>query len=151
MIGENKWDSYGEELSILGDLNGDCYAEVAVFTPNYPDYNNPIVKIYIYSYKKFTVVKDYKGNIPNNFILSQNFPNPFNPATTISYSIPQMGFVTIKVFDVLGNEIATLVNEQKAVGDYKINFNANKYASGVYFYQLKTHNIVLTKKMVLLR
>ena len=86
-----------------------------------------------------------------NYQLSQNYPNPFNPSTVISYRLPVIGFVTLKVYDVLGREVATLVNEEKSAGEYEIEFNGSKLPSGIYFYQLKTGNFVETKKMVLLK
>ena len=85
------------------------------------------------------------------FQLSQNFPNPFNPSTKIGYQIPNISFVTIKVYDVLGNEIKTLVNEEKPAGIYEIDFNATDISSGIYFYQLKTGSYIETKKMLLLK
>ncbi len=88
---------------------------------------------------------------PNKFYLSQNYPNPFNPSTTITYSIPQNQRVTLKVFDVLGNEVATLVNEEKPAGNYEVNFNAGDLASGIYFYKLQAGNFVQTHKMILLK
>ena len=90
-------------------------------------------------------------NVLNSFELYQNYPNPFNPTTTIKYSIPQESFITLKIYDILGKEIASLVKERKIAGNYSINFNAGNFPSGIYFYQLKTHDVVLTKKMVLLR
>ena len=98
-----------------------------------------------------TSVENSKENLPVNYSLRQNYPNPFNPSTTIEYIIPKASFVTIKVYDVLGKEARTLVNEEKSAGIYKINFNAINFASGVYFYQLKTKDILLTRKMILLR
>jgi hypothetical protein len=86
-----------------------------------------------------------------NFILEQNYPNPFNPSTKIKYSIPEMGFVTIKVFDVLGREVITLVNEEKPVGSCEVDFDASYLASGVYFYKLKAGGFVKTRKMILLK
>jgi hypothetical protein len=87
---------------------------------------------------------------PSSFSLSQNYPNPFNPSTMIKYSIPTSEFVTLKVFDVLGTEVATLVNEEKPAGGYEVEFNG-KYSSGVYFYKLQVGSFVETKKMVLMR
>ena len=87
----------------------------------------------------------------NSFLLSQNYPNPFNPSTTIKYSIPNTGDVSIKVFDVLGKEVVTLVNEEKPTGEYEVKFNAANLTCGIYFYQLKADNFVETKKMILLR
>lgn len=87
----------------------------------------------------------------NNFVLGQNYPNPFNPTTSIQYSIDRRQSVQLKVYDVLGNEIATLVNEEKPAGTYEIEFNGKDLASGVYFYRLKSGNYQAMKKMILLR
>ena len=82
----------------------------------------------------------------------QNFPNPFNPSTTIYYSIPEISFVTLKVYDVLGIEITTLVNEEKPAGSYEVEFSAaGGLPSGVYFYLLNSGNVIETKKMILLK
>jgi len=96
---------------------------------------------------------DINDGIQNvfDFTLYQNYPNPFNPKTSIQYAIGSRQFVTIKVFDVLGNEVAVLVNEEQQAGSYEINFDAGKIASGAYYYQLKTGDFVETKKMILLR
>lgn len=88
---------------------------------------------------------------PNQYFLSQNYPNPFNPTTKISYSVPQMRFVTLKVYDVLGNEIANLVNEEKPAGSYEVEFDGAGLPSGIYFYRLKVRDFVETKKMVFLK
>ena len=86
-----------------------------------------------------------------SFELLQNFPNPFNPTTKIKYSIPQTSNVVIKIFDVLGNEIETLVNEERPAGTYELIWNAVKLPSGVCFYQLKTETFIETKKMILIK
>ena len=88
---------------------------------------------------------------PEEYSLSQNYPNPFNPSTKIKYSIPHSSNVTIKVFDILGNEIETLIGEEKPAGTYEINFDASNLPSGVYFYRLKAGSFVETKKMVLMK
>jgi 3-phytase len=88
--------------------------------------------------------------IPYKYDLSQNYPNPFNPSTKIKYQIPDINFVTLKVYDVLGNEIETLVDEEKQIGYHNIEFNASTLSSGVYFYRLQAGNYIETKKMVLL-
>ncbi len=88
---------------------------------------------------------------PTSFSLSQNYPNPFNPLTTIRYSIPKGDAVVIEVFDMLGNEVSTLVNEEKEKGVYSVSFDASNFASGIYFYRLQTGNFVETKKMLLLK
>ena len=87
----------------------------------------------------------------NDYALEQNFPNPFNPSTQIKYSVPQSSQVQIIVFDVLGNELETLVNEEKPVGTYELNWNAVNLPSGIYFYQLQAGDFVQTKKMLLLK
>jgi len=85
------------------------------------------------------------------FMLYQNFPNPFNPTTKITYSIPQRSFVSLKVYDLLGNEIAILVNEEKIYGSYEIEFNASGLSSGIYYYQLTAGEYISTKKFVLIK
>jgi hypothetical protein len=90
-------------------------------------------------------------NLPNNYDLKQNFPNPFNPNTKISYQIKDNGFVSLKVFDVLGREIMDLVQENKKTGFYSIEFNPDLLSSGVYFYRLECNGFVDTKKMILLQ
>ena len=105
---------------------------------------------------------DYNGNykysavteivkLPADYSLSQNYPNPFNPVTSINFAISNREFVTLKVYDVLGNEIATLVNEQKPAGEYDIDFNASSLSSGIYYYQLKAGDYIETKKMILIK
>ena len=88
---------------------------------------------------------------PKDFMLYQNYPNPFNPFTTIQYSIPNTSNVTLKVYDILGNEIAILVNEEKPTGFYELTWNAENLPSGIYFYQLRAGDIVETKKMIILK
>ncbi|MEE9430689.1 MAG: T9SS type A sorting domain-containing protein [Melioribacteraceae bacterium] len=113
-----------------------------------------------------TVITDVNTNekkIPNEIKLFQNYPNPFNPSTTINYNIPKIasshlakgrtkvGFVTLKVYDILGKEVTTLVNQKQKPGSYKVNFNASTLASGIYFYRLRAKNFVQTKKLILMK
>ncbi|MGB5850179.1 MAG: alpha/beta hydrolase-fold protein [Ignavibacteriaceae bacterium] len=108
-----------------------------------------------------TRIEDKDTNLDESFILKQNYPNPFNPSTTISYSVPEISFVTLKVYDVLGSEITTLVNEERTVGNYELEFSAKggsasvgdatTLPSGIYFYKLQTSNFTQTKKMILLK
>jgi hypothetical protein len=86
-----------------------------------------------------------------NYNLFQNYPNPFNPSTKISFSIPSKQIITIKVYDILGNEISTLINEEKSSGLYVINFNGENLPSGIYFCKLQAKNFAMTKKMILLK
>ena len=89
--------------------------------------------------------------IPSEYNLAQNYPNPFNPSTTIKYSLSNPEIVTLKIFDVLGKEVATLVNEQKPAGDYEVNFHAEQLVSGVYYYKLIAGDFVSTKKMIFMK
>jgi len=86
-----------------------------------------------------------------DYSLQQNYPNPFNPFTVIIYQVPENSFVTLNVYDVLGNEIVTLVNEEKPLGSYSVDLNASSFPSGVYFYRLQAGSFVETKKMVLMK
>ncbi|PJC59561.1 MAG: hypothetical protein CO025_05790, partial [Ignavibacteria bacterium CG_4_9_14_0_2_um_filter_37_13] len=90
-------------------------------------------------------------SIPNSYHLSQNYPNPFNPSTTISWQLAASSFVTLKVHNVLGKEVAALVNEEVQAGMHSVNFDASHLSSGIYFYTLKTNSFMQTKKMILLR
>jgi hypothetical protein len=92
-----------------------------------------------------------EGELPVMFMLKQNYPNPFNPSTTISYQLRTQSYVTLKVFDVLGREVATLVNSVEQPGNKSVNFNAGNLESGVYYYRLQAGNFIETKKFVLLR
>ncbi|MCW8817038.1 MAG: T9SS type A sorting domain-containing protein [Ignavibacteriaceae bacterium] len=96
-------------------------------------------------------INSTSSNINSEFALKQNYPNPFNPNTQIRYSIPQSSNVVIKVFDILGNEIEALVNEEKPSGTYELNWNEVNLPSGVYFYRIQAGSFIETKKMVLLR
>jgi len=95
-------------------------------------------------------VNNDKKNV-DNYRLTQNYPNPFNPTTTISYSLPKTGFVRLKVYDLLGREVESLVNKEQVKGNYKIEFNAFTLSSGIYFYNLQSGNFSETKKMVIMR
>jgi hypothetical protein len=108
--------------------------------------NNIYSAEYIYNPTSVNEISNVK-----NFNLNQNYPNPFNPSTKIQYEIPKSGLVTIKVYDELGREIKTLVDQYKNKGSYEINFTAVNLSSGVYFYQLRAGNFVSTKKMILLK
>jgi hypothetical protein len=98
------------------------------------------------------------SNPPQDLKLLQNFPNPFNPTTTIKYDLPERCLVSIKIYDVIGKETTTIMNKEKFTGEYEIGFNAATFPSGVYFYQLKVHpanggadSFVETRKMLLMK
>ncbi len=110
------------------------------------------------TYKYSKTIEVSINNLPTEFKLAQNYPNPFNPITIIKYSIPappnlpkREALVQLKVYDIIGNEVATLVNETKVPGNYEINFNGSNLASGVYFYKLVSNDFVSVKKMLLLK
>ena len=124
------------------------------------EYSKEIIKFYESNFTNFPVGIGKKRitEISQNFTLFQNYPNPFNPTTTIKYVIPQTDVwsnnaltVKLKIYDVLGREVATLVNMNQGPGEYEINFNAKEMPSGVYFYKLQAGTFVQTKKMILLR
>jgi Secretion system C-terminal sorting domain len=99
------------------------------------------------------MITDFENNrlLPTEYILSQNWPNPFNPSTNIKYSVPQLLNVQIKVYDVLGNEIETLLNEEKPIGNYEITWYAENLPSGVYFFRMQAGLFTETKKMMLMK
>ncbi|MBN8570707.1 MAG: T9SS type A sorting domain-containing protein [Ignavibacteria bacterium] len=96
-------------------------------------------------------IQQVSSYLPDKFYLEQNYPNPFNPATVISFQLPAAGFVKLKVFDLLGREVANLLNENLSAGSYKYDFNASDLTSGIYFYKLETENFSETRKMVLVK
>jgi hypothetical protein len=96
-------------------------------------------------------VEDVKTEIPAEFTLHQNYPNPFNPSTKIRFVIPKSSFVSLKVYNVLGKQVATLAREEKPAGNYEVEFSGTDLPSGVYFYKLQTGSFIQTKKMILLR
>ena len=101
--------------------------------------------------RSITDVKPVDNLVPGKFELAQNYPNPFNPSTSIKFSIPQAAKVMLKVYDILGREVATLINSEKLAGNYEVNFDASKFASGVYVYTLTAGDFTSTKKMMLMK
>ncbi|HEY9164628.1 MAG TPA: YCF48-related protein [Candidatus Kryptonia bacterium] len=98
-----------------------------------------------------TDIRDNNASRPSSFGLSQNFPNPFNPTTTINYQLPKRSRITLKVYDALGREVATLVDGQKNAGEYKVTFDGSRYASGVYFYRIQAGTFTAVKKIMLMK
>jgi len=130
---------YGPDSTIWGLLSKPSYA--------------PTVIYFAYKYYIAAVTSVYQSDfsIPSQFQLFQNYPNPFNPTTTIRFLLPQRSHVTLKVFDVLGREVATLVDGEMEAGEHTVIYNAKDLASGVYFYRLQAGNFVEQKKMLLLK
>jgi hypothetical protein len=115
-------------------------------------YNSKIeFQIVINSYKTIESVKALNTGIPATYSLSQNYPNPFNPTTNIKYSITKESQVTLKVFDILGREVESLVNQKQAAGSYEVNFNASKLSSGIYIYRIIAGDFVQSMKMILIK
>jgi hypothetical protein len=100
---------------------------------------------------EYSNIVEAQVNNPGQFVLEQNYPNPFNPATSIEYRVPVNGFVTLKIYDALGNEVASLVNEEKQAGNYLVNFEGRNLASGIYFCKMKAGAFSSVKKLVLLK
>ena len=98
-----------------------------------------------------TGVEEIKNNMPTSYSLSQNYPNPFNPSTTINFSVPKSSIVTIKIYDILGSEVKTLVSEEKAAGNYNVQFDDSGLPSGVYFYRMQAGSFAETKKLILMK
>jgi len=142
-VGTN-WKNYRKFSSVYDEYNN--LTTVLCQQWNGVEWDNYMKCSYTYSLPS-SIEKD--DNI--TYKLSQNYPNPFNPSTTINYSIPERSNVTLKVYDILGREIATLVNKQQKAGFYEVNWNAINNSSGVYFYKILAGDFVETKKMILLR
>lgn len=148
--GETRGSEFSKIMSTM-DINGDGYDELFIMAPSYPNFEIPSGKICIYSYKKITDGVEYKENLPKLFELYQNYPNPFNSITTINYELHTADHIRLKVYDVLGREIQTLVDEVQRAGANMIHFDGSHLSSGVYFYRLQTTTGTLLKKMILLR
>jgi hypothetical protein len=103
------------------------------------------------TYENTVNIQNKNQIIVSNYKLFQNYPNPFNPKTNIKYQIKNNSFVSIKIFDILGKEVETLVNEKQSSGMYEVSWDASQYPSGVYFYRLVTDGFTDTKKMILLK
>lgn len=140
-------NSLPPKVRFLGDINKDGYTEFVLSVPTY--FTNGEVKIY--SLGSVADIEKNEGEIPNNFYLNQNYPNPFNPETTIEFVIPKSNYVCLKIYDSLGREIETLINDYMEKGRHKIVFNSHGLCSGVYFYTLNTEQFSQTKKMLILK
>jgi hypothetical protein len=137
-------DWFGSSVKIFGSL--------AIIGSPYDNENGTNSgSAYIFDLQNLTNLNNVINNGKREYTLHQNYPNPFNPSTVISWQSPVGSHQTIKVFDILGNEIATLVDEYRPAGTYEVEFNAEKLASGIYFYQLRAGSYIQTKKMILLR
>jgi hypothetical protein len=149
------WLSINKQTGLLTgiapSIEGDTVIAIQV-TDKHGDSDTQSYTLHISN--SITAVKDHLA-IPSSFSLSQNYPNPFNPSTTIGFRIPEASFVTLKIYDILGREVATLVNEEKQAGTYNIQFDASSVkgglSSGIYFYRICAGNFLQTKKLVFLK
>ncbi len=156
------WSSWSELANLSGTTSsyidytinnasgGDREAEYRITAKDIGD-NTSSTQSVIIEYGQNILDKMKINGMVSNYALDQNYPNPFNPATKISYSIKEEGLVTLKVYDVLGKEVATLVNENKAVGNYEVDFNASQLPSGMYIYKIQSGNFSDVKKMLLIK
>jgi len=163
----NQWaDSIGSLKTMIGVLNDYNSLDSACIVAAWQPPSGPKAGIMVYAANNLksyadsifrslaipaTNVDNSEKGIPQEFALMQNYPNPFNPSTTIEYQITEYGLVSIKIFDVLGKEVRTLVDEEKSPGIYKVSFDASNLASGIYLYQLQTSGYISSKKMLLVR
>ena len=148
--GGNTWQ---EDTMITNFVGGRNIKQIGVFNENIGSVliDGGVTIAFATDSSLLTAVNEDEIHI-HNYSLSNNYPNPFNPSTIIEYSLPQYGFVTLRIYDMLGREIATLVNEEKPAGNYKFEFEASNLASGVYYYHITVGNeFVETRKMILLK
>ena len=149
----NTWSTLAPMPTSRGDLaasalNNKLFAVGGISAPGAA----PLATVEVYTPAGVTSVDELRANpLPSALTLHQNFPNPFNPTTTIPFVVAGSGFVSLKVFNILGQEVATLVNQQTIPGKYTVPFNATGLRSGVYFYRLQVGDFVETKKLTLLR
>ena len=154
MVTTGKFDlHFGEPKTILGAMivaRGETSVKSVTMAK---EFVNVIRESYNNNFTDIPVsISEENYNAPITFNLAQNYPNPFNPSTSIEYTVPSNEYVSLKVYDILGNEVALLVNEQKSAGNYEVKFNASNLSSGVYFYRLQTSSgVIMTKKLMLLK
>ncbi|MBI3189499.1 MAG: T9SS type A sorting domain-containing protein [Ignavibacteriales bacterium] len=135
-------------------LSGVSVPEINMFTQDslfIDDLNVTAIKIFTWGPKQPNSVGGFWNEQPMKFSLEQNYPNPFNPTTNFGFRIANFGLVTLKVYDVLGREVATLIDEKKEVGEHSVLWNAEGFPSGVYFYKLTAGSFTDVKKLILIR
>jgi hypothetical protein len=160
-VGGGAWETYQATSTFTqfvvpieyfgSEIPDSAYIQIAVFDTT--DGNGGIGSYAIIddlSLGGSTGVSDDQVTI-NSFKLDQNYPNPFNPSTSIQFQIPKSSFVNLKVYDILGNEVAILVNEEKPAGNYEVSFIASQLSSGIYLYKIQAGSFVETKKMILMK
>ncbi len=138
---------------VTADYVGLTTSATQSVSTSYDNNGNAVVALASFSMSAVTSVQQpvQANAVPKTFSLSQNYPNPFNPSTMISFSVPQGAKVSLKVYNILGQEVATLVDDYKQAGEYLVQFNAGRLASGVYFYRLQANDFAQTRKLLLLK
>lgn len=150
--GEASSDLFGMSVSSVGDVNQDGFSDMIIGACGNSAVGYQMGRAYVYAGSAMTVgVEDNAYAQPGGYHLFQNYPNPFNPTTNIRFSLPQREHVTLKIFDLLGKEVATLVEEDLDPGEHAVVFDGNGLSSGVYLYHLKAGSFVERKNLVLLR
>ena len=147
------WSLFSGGYGVAGSPNSSLISVTGLVTSNPISNDNSVVQsgFLVYSSPFITNLPDNKEALPGKYELMQNYPNPFNPSTKIKFSISKAGMVTLKVFNILGKEIITLINEEKGVGIYETEFNARELSSGIYFYKIISGDFISSKKMILLK
>jgi hypothetical protein len=151
------WSSFAGGFGVSSSENSTVTSSAGIpFVGSTENGSSGIISGFLTNYSLLiTDVKDEQEIIPTVYKLNQNYPNPFNPSTIINYQIPEEGFVTLKIYDILGKEVKTLVNENKPAGNYNIHFDASSasggLASGIYIYRLTAGSFISTKKMTMIK
>jgi len=145
--------SYTDSDLLTAGLNGFPVGDLNWFPTQYASWKAQSDAEHQQIHNVLTIGTDVKevDGLPATYKLDQNYPNPFNPATVINFTIPKAGNVTLKVYNTLGQEVATLVNEYKNASNYQVDFNASNLASGVYIYTIKAGDFAQSKKMILIK
>jgi len=159
-VWSKSWD-YPSQLPVISRVNAGLFDDdgnLVIVGNSFSRSDGAIPNVcYLSKYKidKVTGIEQTDFSIPSDFVLSQNYPNPFNPSTRIRFSVAKPSFVTLKVYDLLGREVTTLVNGEKSVGSYEVTFNTSeltsKLSSGIYIYRLTADKFTQTKKMILMK
>jgi len=161
LVKSSSFLSFSKEIEIIDLLKSKEEAEATFsfdISRNVPVNKKDTIEFIITDKNSIAMMKSFIFNYtgPKEFKLEQNYPNPFNPTTTIQYQIPEVGTqravtVKLKIYDILGSEVATLVNEKQIPGYYEVQFNGSNFPSGVYFYNIQASDFVVTKKMILVK
>ena len=151
------WSSFDGGFGVSNSGNSQIVSSAGIpFTGSSVNGSSGILSGFLTNYSVLiTGIKEEQKLIPTVYMLNQNFPNPFNPSTVISWQLPDRSHVSLKIYDILGNEVATLINENREAGYYETTFNASSLASGMYIYRLsasgRAGNYFFTRKMLMIK